>query len=451
MTPDTVIIGGGLSGLSAAVELASAGRSLILFEQAPKFGGRCTSYIDATTGDTVDNGQHVLIGAYHNLFRYLEIIGTRNCVRFQPSLELPFDHPTKGKFVFRIPRLPKPFHLTAGVLRFGLLSLTDRRRLMKVGLSLKTWNQGVEERLTKMTIAEWLTGLGQSAEVLRCFWYPLALSIMNEVPERSCAVLFARAMRKAFFGKQKDASMVFPVVGQSELYVTGAERFLCGKRSEIRTGIEVESIIVTAERVRGVRLKDGTVIPASSVISTVPPRSLAKLIPREWKHLTPFSHLHAFDTSPIISINLWFDRPVMKDLFVGIIGKNLQWLFNRRAIFNEEDETAYCTGVISGGREMIGFTKEKLVACAVRDIHSVYPESRKARLVHSVVIREKRATFSPTCEIEPLRPGAATPVGGFFLAGDWTNTGYPATIEGAVISGMRAADAAGKYLQAHNS
>jgi zeta-carotene desaturase len=434
---DAVVIGGGLSGLAAAVELASRGGKVALFEQAPRLGGRCYSYLDEKTGDVVDNGQHILLGAYHNLIRYLTTIGTIQFLKTQSRLSLPFHHPSKGHGMFEIPSLPKPFHLTTGMLKFKLLPFRDRQKLLRIGLALNRWDQQMEKALSALTVEEWLGGLHQSEEARKCFWYPIAISVMNEVPEKACALLFARSLRAAFLGKKSDSVMLIPTVGQTELYVTGAETFLRLRGTELRLNTEVESIEISGSTSAGVRLKSGERIQAKHVISTVPYHSLLKLIPQKFRRERPFADLSAFESSPIISMHLWFDREFMDEDFLGLIGKEIQWVFNRRKFMTSGGEgTGYLSCIVSGARSLVDFTKEKLVALALRDIHAVYPSSRNAKITSSIVIKEKRATFSPTCQIEPLRPSCETPIDNLYLAGDWTNTGLPATIEGAVMSGF---------------
>lgn len=437
---DVLIVGGGLSGLAAAVELASRGAQVALTEQAPRLGGRCYSYLDQKTGDVVDNGQHLLLGAYHNLLRYLETIGTIQFLKRQLILNLPFYHPVKGRGDFEISRLPKPFHLTAGMLKFKLLSLKDRRNLLKIGVALSRWDRQTEKELSNLTVEEWLFSLNQSEEARGSFWHPIAISVMNEHPGKASALLFARSLRAAFLGKKSDSSLLIPTVGQTDLYVRGAENFLRLRGITVWINTEVESIDVSGTRAVGVRLKDGKRVQATQVISAVPYYSLAKLIPPALRKEKPFIDLNEFESSSIISMHLWFDREFMDVDFLGLIGKNIQWVFNRRRFMNEEGNgTGYLSCVISGARAFIDLSKEKLIALALRDLHSVFPGSRTARMTSSIIIKEKRATFSPTCEIEPLRPSSETPIENLYLAGDWTNTGLPATIEGAVMSGFSAA------------
>ncbi len=436
---DAVISGGGLSGLSAAVELASKGAKVVLFEQAPKLGGRCYSYLDEKTGDVVDNGQHVLLGAYHNTLRYLDLIGTRSLLRVQPKLSLPFHHPEKGFASFEISSLPKPFHLTTGMLKFKLLSLRERQKLLNVGFELSCWNHKLEEKLSSLTIEQWLTGLGQSEEAKKNFWYPIAISVMNELPECASALLFARSLKAAFLGKKSDASVLIPTVGQTELYVNGAVEFLQKHNASIHTRSEVEAVEVEKSKVTGIRLKNGKVIKSKHVVGAVPHTALKKLIPAGFRNEPPFVHFSKFASSPIVSLHLWFDKDFMEMEFVGLIDHKLQWVFNRRKIMGEEKKLSYISAVISGAYDVVDLTKEELVTLALKDLSEVFPESVKAKLVHSIVIKEKRATFSPTNEVEPFRPSSETPIKNFYLAGDWTNTGLPATIEGAVMSGFRTA------------
>ncbi|MBI1804400.1 MAG: FAD-dependent oxidoreductase [Ignavibacteria bacterium] len=437
---DVIIIGGGLSGLAAAVELASRGASVALFEQSQRLGGRCYSYVDEKTGDVVDNGQHVLLGAYRNTLRYLSLIGTRNLLKEEGTLRLPLYHPEKGRAVFRILPFPKPLHLTAGALKFKLLSWYDRKKLLDVGLELMRWNPGLERKLSSLTITEWLEGLHQSDEARRCVWFPIAISVMNEVPERASALLFARSLKQAFLGKQSDSALLLPTVGQTELYVTGAEKFLQEREVKLFITAEVQAIEVMNASVGGIRVQGRGLVRAEKVIGTVPYYALEKILPREYLNVEPFAHLRHFDSSPIVSIHLWFDREFMEDEYIGLIDGTVQWLFNRHRMMNKKGKkTSYLSAVISGARGTVDLTKEELVRRAVNDIHAAYPNSGSAILVHSLVIKEKRATFSPTNEVEQLRPSAETSIEGLYLAGDWTATGLPATIEGAVLSGFRAA------------
>ncbi len=423
------------------MELATHGLSLTILEQAPRLGGRCYSFTDEETGDTVDNGQHVLLGAYHSLWRYLDLIGTRRFVHPEPALALPLFLPERGRGWFRIASLPAPFHLLAAMLRFGLVPFRDRWNMVKVGVALQNLDREPDDDLRGMSVEEWLIGLGQSEEARRCLWYPIAISVMNEQPRHASAHLFARVLRAAFLGRRSDSAMLIPEVGQTELYVAGAEQLLRRRGALVRTSAEVQSLLCSGGEISGVRLGDGSQVQSRFVLSTIPPAALSRILPSDLGQRLPFERLGEFGVSPIVSIHLWFDRHFMADRLIGLIGGTLQWIFNRRKIVSGGDENrAYISGVISGARDAVDLGKEELVALALRDLESIYPEARDARLLRSIVLKEKRATFAPRSDVEGLRPRADTPVKNFFLAGDWTETGLPATIEGAVISGFRAAE-----------
>lgn len=434
MSSDVIIIGGGLSGLAAAVELAFQGAHVSLFEQSPKLGGRCYSYIDSTTGDIVDNGQHLLIGAYRNTLRYLEIIGSQHLLWKNPYLY--FYHPERGFAKFNVASLSNIMSL----LKFKLLSLCEWHKMLIVGFELRRWDSCLEKELSNLTVQQWLTQKKQSDNAQRSFWNPIAIAVMNELPDKASALLFARCLKAAFFGEKKEASILIPAVGQTELYISGAIEFLKKYKGMIYTNTKVENIDVEKSKVKGVRFKDGSRCTARYVISAVPYYSLKNVIPSSLKTVQPFLFLNKFDSSPIVSINLWFDREFMKMEYVGVIGKQLQWIFNRREILKgEKKQGSYISAVISGARDVVAMSKEELVCIAKKDLEDVFPESKQCKLVHSIVIKEKRATLSATNDIELLRPMTQTPLENFYLAGDWTNTGLPATIEGAIKSGFSAA------------
>jgi squalene-associated FAD-dependent desaturase len=438
MTYDVAVVGGGLAGLAASVQLALNGARVVLIEQANKLGGRAYSYIDRTTGDVVDNGQHVLVGAYRCTLQYLKLVGTRELLTIPEDFHLHFHHPEKGFTTMTFDVLPAGAALA--VIRYPAFSLKDRIRLLRAAMKLSKWDQHDEHSLKHLTVSQWMDALRQSTEVRRSFWYPLAVSIMNESPEQASAWLFARSLHATFFSQQSNAKILLPRVGQTELYVDGASSILTQAKTNVLLSTEVTSVSFQKDKAVGVVLKNGKRIKAGNVVVAVPSFVIRRLLPdrlRDGLHL----RTEQFRSSPIVSIHLWFNKPVMDKDFVGLIGRRVQWVFNRRRIMRERGKPEnYVSAIISAAYEVVNLSKEALTTLAVRDIASAYPSLRDAKLTHSVVIKEKRATFSPTNEVEPYRPSQRTPVENLYLAGDWTDTGLPPTIEGAIMSGFRCAE-----------
>ncbi len=442
MTTEVVVIGGGLSGLAAAVQLSIDGADVVLLERAAKLGGRAYSYIDAKTGDVVDNGQHILVGAYHHTLRYLELVGTRQYLAASDAgdLHLHFHHPEKGFVSFDLASFSNPLRIPVGIVKSQLLSLRDWQKMVNIGIQLMSWNSYLEEKLRRFSIVEWLDNMGQSEEAKRSFWFPIAVSVMNELPEKASALLFARSINNTFLRKKSDATVLIPSIGQSELYVAAAKNILTTRKSKILLNTEATSVTLRRGNAIGVKLSNGRKIEAKSIISAVPYFAATRLLPEQLRQLEPFVAFKKFESSPIISIHLWFDRAIMDGEFLGLIDRNIQWLFNRRRIFREKGKAEnYLTAVISGAHDCLDLSKHQLVKMAIKDIASAFPAAGTASILHSVIIKEKRATFSPTNEIESFRPSQKTRIENFYLAGDWTDTGLPATIEGAVKSGFHCA------------
>jgi squalene-associated FAD-dependent desaturase len=440
MRADVVILGGGLSGLAAAIELSGNGRAVTIVEQAPRLGGRCYSYVDRTTGDVVDNGQHVLIGAYHETLRYLEAIGTRAYLRASPALRLMMHHPSKGFCRFEVRPLPRPLHLTAAMLRYSALSLRDRTSLLRVGADLQRKSAEGDQMLGRLTVDQWLTRLNQSAEAKRSLWNPIAISVMNEIPERASALLFARSLRAAFLGKKSDSAILIPSIGQTELYVTPARKLLAKRGGKILLNAEVTGMHAKGGRIDRIVLRNGKEFAPSCVVSALPAYALERIIPAGGDGARMRPGYTKLSYAPIVSMHLWYDKNFMDEPVVGSIGTTLQWIFNRRLLLDDAGKSpAFVSAVISGAYDAVGLSKRDLVKTAQEELAALFPESRSAKLLHAVVIKEKRATFSPTNDINELRPGAKTEYENLALAGDWTDTGLPATIEGAIMSGYAAA------------
>jgi squalene-associated FAD-dependent desaturase len=434
---DAVIIGGGFAGLTAAVALAEAGKRICLLEQKPYLGGRARSFRDLTTGSLVDNGQHLFMGCYHSTIRFLETIGTLDRLHFQPRLAVPFLDRDGRLTRLDCPDFPSPWHLLTGVLRSGSFSFKQKLEVVRLGNGLRSGGDSSAPTVTE-SVAAWLSRRGQSENLQRNFWDLLCIAAMNEDPRIASAQLFERVLRLALFSSPADSRLGIARVGLSECYTAAAAAFIEVRGGQVLTERSVKQLLFSDGACRGVDLGAGQIIEGVRVISAVPWQQVAAMLPSDLLRSEPFFHAAvALRPAPIISINLWFDAPITDLEFVGLRGTTIQWLFDKSRILNTGD---HCVSlVLSGAHDHVSRPKEDLLAMALRELGDVLPASRNANLLHSLIIKERFATFSPSPEAEPLRPRARTPIRGLFLAGDWTSTGLPATIEGAVQSGYTAA------------
>jgi uncharacterized protein with NAD-binding domain and iron-sulfur cluster len=483
---DVLIIGGGFAGLAAGVALSRAGRRVRLLEQRLHLGGRAYSFRDSNTGAVVDNGQHILMGCYHATREFLKEIGTLDRFVFQPQLSVQFLDASGRLTALRCPSLPAPWHLLAGVFLSSSFDPRHKLEVLRLGYALSRTATNCFER---QTVEEWLRSLGQSETLRRNFWDLLCIAALNEDPRIASAVLFERVLRLSLFASRSDSCIGLARFGLSDCYTQAAAAYIAARGGRVETGRSVSEFLIAGgragggprtrdpepwavglgarasrplvlgngfpvERARrrrpqadgsgfvceGVRLADGEVVQARVVLSTVPSFQLGGLLSPDLLYCEPFFRAIAvLRPAPIISINLWFDRPVTDLDFVALRGTTVQWLFNKGRIFGSEE--GYVSLVLSGAHQHVHRSKDELLAIALRELGVLLPVVRRARLEHSIIIKERFATFSPNVDAEAVRPPSATPVRGFYLAGDWTATGLPATIEGAVRSGYTAAEA----------
>jgi len=437
MSDEVIIIGGGFAGLTAGVALAEAGKRVCLLEQKPYLGGRARSFRDPTTGSVVDNGQHLFIGCYHSTVRFLKTLGTLDRLQFQPRLAVSFLDRDGRLTRLDCPDWPSPWHLLLGVLRSASFSFKQKLEVLRLGRDIRVAGQNSAPSAGE-SVTEWLGRRGQSEGLQRNFWDLLCIAAMNEDPRIASAQLFERVLRLALFSSAADSRLGIARVGLSECYTAAAAAFIEARGGRVQTGCGVKQTQIVDGACRGIELAGGEKIEGASVISAVPWHHLAVMLPGDLLRTEPFfAAAVALRPAPIISINLWFDAPITDLEFAGLRGTIIQWLFNKSRILGASDH--YVSLVLSGAHEHLSRSKEELLAIALRELGEMLPAVRKAKLLHSLVIKERFATFSPNPQAESIRPPARTPVRGLYLAGDWTATGLPATIEGAVQSGYTAA------------
>jgi hydroxysqualene dehydroxylase len=441
---DVVIIGAGFAGLSAGVALADKGFRVAVLERKPALGGRAYSFADSDTGDLVDNGQHVLMGCYRATLDFLARVGSRDKLVFHQDLEIEMlDGPGKSATV-RTAHLPGPLHMAAALMRYKHLSVGERISAMRAGMKLLAMHRRGDAELKQLTVVDLVEKLGQSQRARETFWYPIAIATLNDQPAVSSAALFAEVLKRAFFGRRADSAFVYPKVGLSELYCKSATEIIEKTGGFVEPRATVEALEVgDGGRIASVRLRDGRRLGASNFIAAVPPHHLLRFLPENAVGDPFFARLADLSTSPIVCVHAWFDRPVTESAFVGFIGTTTQWLFNKRRIFDLHGEShpGYLSFVISGARKIVDNSNDELLAMVLADLHRMIPASSDAKLLKALVLKEKQATMAPDLRSHELRPGTETPIPNFLLAGDWIQTGLPATIESAVISGNNAAAA----------
>ena len=436
---EVLIIGGGFAGLAAGVALAEAGRRVRVLEQKPFLGGRARSFADAATSSIVDNGQHLLMGCYHATLGFLKTIGTLNRIRFQPRLSVHFLDRDGRLTKLECPDLASPWHLFAGVLRSNSFSSREKFEVLRLGRKLRDGN-AASDGSNRLTVREWLSAHGQSERLQRNFWDLLCIAALNEDPRIAAAALFARVLRLALFSSPEDSRLGIARVGLSDCYTQAAAAYIEARGGRVECGMNVARLIISNGACRGAALAGGGTAEAAATIFAAPWYRLATLLPADLARSEPvFGRALALRPAPIISINLWFDRAVTDLEFIGLRGTTIQWLFNKTRILGTNQH--YLSLVLSGAHDYIARSKEELLEMALEELRALLPPARQAKVLHSLVLKERFATFSPSCDAEPLRPGATTPVRDLYLAGDWTATGLPATIEGAVQSGYTAARA----------
>ncbi|MBS1819898.1 MAG: FAD-dependent oxidoreductase [Acidobacteria bacterium] len=449
--PDVIVVGAGFAGLSAAARLSAAGLRVLVLEARSRLGGRATAFADRETGELVDNGQHVLMGCYTETLAFLGEIGAAEHVRRQPELAVTTIERHGRVSRLRCPSLPSPLHLLAGVFGWSALGWRDRLAVLRMAGPLRAAQRALRDAAPRgdhvsagagssppETVAAWLDRHGQTPRLRELLWDPLALAALNQPAEIAAAPYFARVLAEMFGPDPAAAAIVLPTRPLHLMYAEPARQFVEERGGAVMTRARA-SVVLDRQSGLEVHCGDRRWRPRG-VICAVPWFALNEVLVGD---TTPVAETlaaaRATDPSPIVTVNLWFDRVVMDEPFVGLPGRLMQWVFDKRAVFGEA--ASHLSLVSSGAADVLRWTNPELIEAALEELRGALPRVRDAQVVRATVIREPRATFS-LAPGHPTRPGTHTAVPGLLLAGDWIDTGLPATIEGAVRSGHRAAEAA---------
>lgn len=434
--PSVLIIGGGVAGLSAAVDCVAAGMHVTLCEQRSFCGGRAYAFREPVTGATIDNGQHLFMGCYRATFDYLQKIGAADGVTMELRLRVPLVDAAGRAATLDCPGWPPPWHLLAGLWWLRGFSKRSLWRLMKwfpSPLAGEGRGEGYAQ-FDHLSIADLLDQLGQDAAAREVFWTPLVLAVCNETPARASAAPLLAVMREAFAQRDVPTGLAFPRRDLSALLVHPAVAFVRARQGVVCEAATVEAILRNGATVTGVRLRGGEVLRADAYISALPPRPLHTALSADGGALpTGWDRLRAWQGVPLLSVHCWFDRPVMDVPMLGLIGSRFHWMFHKGH---------GVALVASAAREEAAWPRDRVIAEATQTVRHYLPAACDAKIMHVQVTKELEATISIAPGTAAMRLPTHTPWSNFFLAGDWTATGLPATIEGAVRSGQAAAVAA---------
>ncbi len=442
MTERVAVIGGGLAGLAAAVGLRGRGFEVELYESRRRLGGRVGSFHHEATDQWVDNCQHVGMGCCTNLLDFCRRTGVSDC--FSRQRRLTFLGPDGRPRNFAATRfLPAPLHLLPGLMRLKYLTLRQRISLIATIGRLARLKLADDAR----TVEQWLRENGQSDEALERFWSVVLVSALSETLDRASLAAARKVFVDGFLASGRAYELIVPRVPLAEIFDSRVGEWLGASGVRVHTGSRIERIdtdggqVESAERVKGILLADGTRREFDYVVVAVPWWQVRSILaPPLLATLPELAEVDRIDRTPITAVHLWFDRPITPLPNAVLVGRLSQWVFNHGQDNSASSAVRYQV-VISASHEVSRQDPDDLVALVRRELEELWPVAREAELIHRRVVTEPAAVFSIRPGVERLRPKHRMAVPNLALAGDWTATGWPATMEGAVRSGYLAAEA----------
>jgi len=450
------VVGGGLAGLAAAAALCRRGLRVELFEGRKRLGGRAGSFHDRQTGRPVDFCQHVSMGCCTNLADFCRRIQAADCFRRDRKLHF-FSPEGNRSDVKSCAWLPAPLHLAPGLMRLRYLTLSERWGIVR------TMQRLARERLRdNETVGTWLRQQGATQRTIERFWSPVLVGALSETVDRASLAAAQKVFVDGFLASRRAYELEVPQVPLDEVFNRRAAAWLRRHDVTVHLSWRVLRIDGDASRATGIVLGDGTRREFDFVVVAVPWHRVRGLFPDAMLAALPeLAGVENMRPAPITAVHLWLDRPIMRLPHAVLVGKTSQWVFGpgkeatrglSQFSWNENGTVPLCTPaspeaghyyqvVISASHALAGRDRKDILAEVQEDLRSIWPDTHDARLLHWRVVRQPAAVFSARPDVDRLRPAQRTQIENLALAGDWTATGWPATMEGAVRSGHLAAEA----------
>lgn len=439
---EVIIAGGGVAGISAAVAALEKGWKPLLLERTAQLGGRVSSLYAKDAQKRIDAGQHVLSAAYTETCRLLQKIGSLDKIEFQKRLFVDFRLHFRRNFRFHAWPLPAPLHFLFPLLLSSPLGKTERRFLFRWFRLSRHFSPG---RLKAMTVREWLDAAGKAPFLEKLLWEPLSLATLNTPIEQASGFLLRQALEKAFLGTSRRSGLGIPKALLGDIFAAPAEAYIRKNGGEILTTSAVKRVVIENGRAAAVETRKGETFSAPLLILALPPHALTRLIKDSPGLESAFGQdFSQFRYSPIVTAYLWLENPLPGEFPMALVDSPAQWIFRLPDASGKGESFGYAV-VISGAFELAERSGGEILELINREFRHFFAKDiyRDLRLLAGKVVKEKFATILQTPQAQKLRPACRTGIPNLFLAGDWIDTGLPATIESAAVSGRMAVEEAG--------
>jgi hydroxysqualene dehydroxylase len=424
-----IIFGGGLAGISAAVLLSERGYKIELYESKNHLGGRAFSFMERTTGEIIDNGQHILMGCYKYSLDFLNLIKSKNKLYIPEKLDIEYKDSDLNNYFLKIPNLPAPFHILKSLFTTDMIPKKELLSVFRLAIDIYRINSGLYSPVISIKELFEKNNLGENT--IKRIWKPIIVSALNGDPEKIDSVLFAKTIYQMFFRKYDYTRFIIPGEGLSDLFLDGSLKIMEKNNVKIKINTAIKSVVTERNIIIHLVTSENEKIEADYYISAINFNDLKKF--PDLAESAGIKEIDNMTGSPIISIYLWLDHELFSGDFIFILNANIQVIFNRSKITKKKSGYfLYCI-VISSANHLINCSKEYILSVIKTELEKIFKKTVSVK--YFKIVKERTATLLITPGLN--RPNTKTELSNFFVIGDWINTHLPATIESAIYSGYK--------------